>query len=623
MKRVGVRLVLILLTLSLVAVWRPGVARAINVSVDQGLSSDVVEIGEPVTLTLAVSLDDDIEPQQPKLTVPAGIKASRVNTSTMKLVINRSVRRDFTARWVLVPEKLGKFEIEPPSVMVDGTKVSVDKKLSLEVVEKGKGQRGRQSGLTGGGLSSFFAPSAPFDLDDPFFEYDKPRKTFSTSRDLALPRELDDSVFLYLHADKDKAVVGEQIMLSTWLYFRMRFESLEDRKDPPLSAFTRHVLGVPDSLRRRPVETRVGGRGYGALQLGEVAIFPVRTGDLSTGKFSAKAEVIRGGRRTLLPRESNEVIIHVTEPPSQGRPLGYSPGTVGRFKMTADVAPRQTNAGDTVSVSVQVTGVGSLPSQLRLPARMGIEWLKPERKDGVSMVHHNIGGWRTFDYAVRFTQPGVIELGNLELPYWDPDKEKYDVATVELGKVTVKPGAADAAPVTPLTGDDDEKDPFAGIGDPRPALAAFEAPDDQGLLPRTLWTWVLFPPIGVAFASAAVAGARRLRRRRSAMKSDPEVLAREALNAMRRADDAKDAAAAAEKALHLAIGAATGLKSRGMLRAELGDKLKEAVGDSLSGDALALLELCSTVRFEPEASDGAADRVCTRADAIVKALLAA
>lgn len=614
------RFVLVVLTLSLVLSWAPR-ARAVNVSVDQGLSSDVVELGEPVTVTLAISLDEDIEPQQPNLTVPPGFNASRVNTSTMKFVINRSVRRDFTARWVLVPEKLGKFEIEPPSVMVDGTKVHVDKKLALEVVEKGKGKPGRRSGLSGGGLNSFFAPAAPFDLDDPFFEYEKPRKTFSTSRDLALPRELDDSVFLYLHADKSKAVVGEQITLSTWLYFRIRFESLEDRKDPPLSAFTRHVLSVPESLRRRPVETRVGGRGYGALQLGEVAIFPVRSGDLSTGKFSAQVEVLRGGRPTMLPRESNEVIIHVSEPPTEGRPLGYSPGTVGRFKMKADLAPRQTHAGDTVSVSVEVTGVGSLPSELRLPARMGIEWLKPERKEGVSMVHHNIGGWRTFDYAVRFTEPGEIELGNLELPYWDPDKEKYEVATVELGKVTVKPAAADAAPLTPLAVDEKEADPFAGMGDPRPALSAFEAPDNQGLPPRTLWTWVLFPPIGVAFASVAVAGVRRLRRRRVAMRDDPEVLAREALDVMQKSEDAKDAAAAAEKALHLAIGAATGLKSRGMLGGELHDKLTEAIGESLAADVLALLELCSTTRFEPEASDTAAEKVRHKADDLVKALL--
>src|SRR5690606_28735312 len=158
----------------------------------------------------------------------------------------------------------------------------------------------------------------------------------------------------------------------------------------------------------------------------------VRAGELSTGAWSADIEVLRAGGRRVVPRVSNEVVIKVSEAPKKGRPLGFKAGTVGRYKMTADVEPRETYVGDTTSVSVQVTGVGQMPSELHLPVRLGVEWLKPERKTGLSMVHHNVGGWRTFTYVVRFTKSGTIDLGKIELPYFDPDKDTYEVASADL-----------------------------------------------------------------------------------------------------------------------------------------------------------------------------------------------
>ncbi len=622
--RLGLRVALALLA-SLCVLGLARVAGAVNVSAEHGLSSAVTEVGEPVTLTLSVSLDEDIDPQKPSLTVPPDFTASRVNTHTSKITIQRSVRLNFTARWVLVPGKLGKFELESPSVMVGDTRVTAKGKLTLEVVERGKGppgggNAGAQRGPGQGGLQSFFAPRDPFNLDDPFFQYKRPRKRLDTARDVSLPRELDDSAFLYLHADKTQAVVGEQVTLSTWLYFKVRVEGLEDQKEPPLAAFTRHVIVLPESVRRSPMETQVGGRRYGAIKLGEVAIFPVRAGELSTGSFSAKVEVVRGGRRVLLPRTSNDVVIQVTEPPKDKRPLGYNLGTVGRFKMKADVSPRQTQAGDTVSVSVEVTGVGSLPSELRLPARLGVEWLKPNIQDGEAMVHGNVGGWRIFEYAVRVHEAGELELGNLELPYWDPDKGAYEVATVELGAIAVRPRASGDAAPTPLATDDAAEDPFAGLAEARPTLEAFEPTLDGGLAPQTLWTWVLVPPLGVGLSSLALGVARRLRRRREAKKDDPAVLAARALEAMKKASDAKDAAAHAERALHLAVQAATGLRSRGMLRSELVEKLRVEVGEALTDDVVGLLDACSTVRFEPVSDERTAAEVHGRAEAVVKEL---
>ncbi len=609
-------------------------AHAVNVSVDHGLSSQLVELGDPVTLTLRLSLDEDIEPNSPKLSVPPGFTTSRVNSQSTGMRIFGDFRRDYTARWVLIPDVVGTFEIGPPSVKVGGTKVTATGKLTLKVVGKGqaptsKGRRGRRRQAFGG-LGQFFAPKAPFDLDDVFFEYATVRPPRATGRALKLARARDQNAFLYIHADKTEAMVGEQITLSYWLYVNIDFEGIEDYKEPALGPFTREVISVPAATRGRAIQTSVAGRLWAAKQYGEVAIFPVRSGKLSTGTWQAKVEVVRAGRRQLLPRESNDVVISVTAPPSEGRPLGYQSGTVGRFKIKADVAPRETYAGDTTSVSVQVTGVGKLPSELHLPARVGVEWLKPERKDGVSMVHGNIGGWRTFEYAVRLSQSGEIALGNIELPYWDAGKNKYEVATVELGVVSVSPsghGTGGAAASSSSGAEIDAGDPFKDIAKPRPTLRPFELTSVPGLSPRTLWAWVLTPPMGVALTTLLAAAARRSRRRRRANQSDPRARAMVALGEVARATGVEDAAAATERALHLAIEARTGLKSRAMLRGELLRQLRdrladdELADDELADEVLKLFESCSTIRFEPGLHDKHEDPVAARAQVVVKELL--
>jgi hypothetical protein len=603
------------------------VALAVNVSAKHGLSDDLVEIGDPVTLTLHVSLDEKIEPRSPEVKVPPSFTVSSANASKFEMNIMGHERLDYTVRWVIIPDEVGTFEIGPPTVLVGKTRVKAKGKLTLKVVGKGKapprpGQPRRRRRKLG---SSFFAPQSPFDLDDPFFEYDTPRKRFDSRRDLKLDRPVAPSAFLYIHADKTKAVVGEQITLSYWVYFNVHLMGVEDYQEPSLAAFTREALSVPAEMRGRAVDTSVGGRLWAAKQYHEVAVFPVRAGKLSTGKWSGTVEILRGRGRYQLKRESNEVIIDVSEPPTKGRPLGFKSGTVGRFKVDAEVEPRKTHVGGTTTVNVQVTGVGQLPSELRLPSRLGIEWMKPTRKDGLSMVHGLVGGWRTFDYAVRFTEPGEVDLGSVELPYWDPDRKKYEVATAELGKVTVLPSNDDGAKApTKNTGGEEKRDPFAGIGGPRSALRPFDADTAHGMPPRTLWTWVLVPPVGVAFSSLILAGLRRARRRREEKRDDPAQRAKKALQDVASATSDEDAAAAAERAVHLAIEASTSLKSRGMLEAELEERLAKALDDgALTEEALALLRACAAIRFEPVRDEEAGhDDIPARARKVVEALLA-
>jgi hypothetical protein len=612
MKAHALRLLLLLLTLA-----APGVARAGEVRATASLSSDVVEVGEPLNVVLTIEADEDVDPVSPKLSVPPNFQSSPASTSSFRMQFNATFRKTYTARWVLVPNDKGTFTLPSPSVIVDGEVVTAPGTLKLQVVDKGKGPpKQKRPGSPGfAGMGSFFGPLLPFDLDDPFFRYDSSRPMSSEGRDLMLDQGTGEHVFLYIHADKREAVVGEQVTLHYWVYFDVNNEGVIDYREPALADFFRHAIAEPGDFKGPLVTTSVGGKRFFARKFAETAVFPLTAGELHTGKILGKFRATRVDRKNLLERESNDLAITVREPPADARPVGYVLGTVGRFKLAAEVAPRETIAGETVSVSVRVTGIGLMPNELRLPARAGIEWIAPEKKEEISIHGGRVGGWRSFGYAVRFAEAGELDLGNIELPYYDVDKKQYEVATVELGRVVIKPGkgGGDAVPDA-----SESKDPWSTLAAPRTALGPHQPARDEGLAPAMVWTLVATPPLLVALSGAALALGRRVRRRREEQRRSPAVLARRALAEME-VGDAKARAAAAERAIHLAIEAATGLRARALLLDQLGAELTRRGLGELAEPVCALLGRCSDMRFA--ARDAGDEASPAEARRLVKELL--
>jgi hypothetical protein len=136
------------------------------------------------------------------------------------------------------------------------------------------------------------------------------------------------------------------------------------------------------------------------------------------------------------------------------------------------------------------------------------------------------------------------------------------------------------------------------------------------------WALVVVPPVGVLLAGFAQRGFSMVRRRRRERAGDPGALAGQALADMRAASDPKDQAAAAERAIHLAVEAGTGLKSRGILLASLGAALRDKrVAPELADTVVSALESCAAIRFEPEPDAAAFDEARERVRATVKDLL--
>jgi len=609
----------------------PRLARAqpSGADVSASLSTDEAEVGEPFTVELRAMVEGDSLPSDAQLYVPSGIDVSGPSVSTRVMSRFGSggtyVKRGIGATWQLVAQRPGSYVIPAPTVMVGGERITAGRSMRVHVVPATGRPRSRPSTSPFGFPSPFGMPGGsspfPFGIDSMLDNEpaDEPRTTMGEeAQKLAMPIEPEPYVFVRAIADKTEAVVGEQVTLSFYVYYRADFE-MTDRREPSLSDFIR-VSMMQSPGADAPITTQVGNWRYLVRLLDRVALFPLRAGKLHTGSLGALFTGARVGHR--VERSSNDLVVDVREPPRKGRPPGYRLGDVGSYRISAEVAPREIAADGTVAVQLRLQGIGNVPQSIDVPERAGIEWIDPERKGETTITAGRVGGWQTFGYVVRVRDPGNVYLGEVVLPTYDPDRKEYAVARVDLGNVQVRGGTVAPRPAGSVGADDDAKkeraDPFASIGPAKLSLRPFDRAGDPGMAPRTFWSLVLVPPMLVLLGGGLGRGWRALRRRQALRRQDPATLASRALGDLSRAKGAKDQASAAERVVHLSIEAATGLKARGVLLTDLGQELENrGLERPLSEEVCAVLGLCSDVRFEPSPDRAAGEQISGRARQLV------
>lgn len=588
----------------------PAYAQSQDLDISAQVSSPQVEVGEAFTIEMkALSANTGESPSDPELRVPGSFKVSGPSVGTQSFMQigpgGMVSKMGISATWQLMASKPGSFTINGPTVMWKGRRVKANR-LTVDVVPEGtRPKRPQNPFLRPGGPGGIFNTIPwPFGgIEEPAEEEDD---RASENSELAMSKAPDKNLFVRTIADKDTAVIGEQINLSFYIYYRVDFEMTE-RREAPLSDFVRVGL-LRNPGTDPPVIAVVEGRRYAVRLLDRIAVFPVRAGELHTGVMSARFTGRKVGARVL--KESNDVLIRVSEPPSEGRPPGYALGNVGVFSMTGIVEPKSIPQGGSVAVTLKISGTGNFPQSLKLPERTGLSFSDPEKRESIEPENGKISGFRTFGYVVKVDQPGSVNLGQVELPYWNPVSKRYEVAKTDLGTISVQPAAPSPSgsgtaqgPRDTAQGERPSTDPLTSLAPLRNALGAYVKPKDPLLDGSRFWIGLFAPPLAFAVFSLGSNAARRIAAQKAAKKDAPKTLSEQAMEQAKQARsqrNTKDLSAALERAMYAAVEHAAGLKARGVLLDELP---KELTARGLSGtdaDAVAdVLRRCASMRFDP------------------------
>ena len=582
-------------------------ARA-QASLSTEVSARKVEVGARFMLRLRAMSQDGERPSDPQLKLPTGVTGSgpSVGAQTQMSIVNGRMTQSsgITATWTLSASRPGQYRIGPASVQTAAGR-SQDRVVTVEVVAQGSLQQDPPA-LGGQPLDPFDVlrglGNSPFpgfpgfpNLDEPQDEPQLPQ----LPDEYRIDHALDPIAFLRARATPKKVVIGEQVTLGVYAYAgRGNFEPGLG-SEPSRDDFLAFNLQEP-TRQLQGYQFDLNGQRWITVKLSEFALFPLRAGKLKAGvmSFSFVGRNYSKDPRGL-KRESGPVEVTVVEPPLDGRPPGYRLGDVGDYTLSAQVEPREVPAGGSISVVAKLSGTGNVPQALLVPERNGVHFLEPQMVEQVGPRSGVVRGFRTFTYVVELTEPGELELGYIALPYWDPKTRAYGVARAALGKVKVT-GTAPVRAAAKVSGGSRLK----GLLAPPAKLTPYDSAATRYLTSRPgYWAWLLGLPVtallGFALSDLARLVLRRLSERRGSLAAALDEALRQLAGA---GIPAVDAAGAAERALFLAIEKATGLKARGVLKADLERRLADkGVPPALAHQTAELLGRCDELRFAGEA----------------------
>ncbi len=589
--------VAMLVGLTVVAVWTGAWAQSRPSIRAAALPSDV-EAGQVFIfrLTAMVSVSDR-PPERPSLSLPAGFVlrgGPQVMPQTQVSITNGQMQQSIgiEVSWHVEARAAGRHTIGPASVLWQGKRFESGR-VQVNVHPPGTLPR-RQDPFD---LFDIFGlPKMPGGFPD-FPQVEQPSLP-PPDPALAMAAPLARTVFLRGEVDKTECVLGEQVTLRVYEYVSGGAPRQVEAHEPPAADFLQRPLLSPDD--EPPVRyAEVGGEMWRVRLIRKVALFPLKVGTLTIGPMEVDYQ--GGGMRTRAPRHTTALQVRVADTPEQGRPVGYRAGDVGQFSLSSEVTPTTVEQGGSVAVTVKLEGVGNLPLSLDVPRRKGVEWLDPTTREKTDVTDDDrIRGDRVFTYVVRMIEPGAVDLGAIELPFYNPWRHAYEVASTRLGVVHVTPSSQ------PASSAPEALDRFASVGPLRRDLTP--PPARSSLLadsPR-FWVAVAGGPVSVVLLGVAASISRRTRARVRAWRGS---LRRHAAVALREAREAAargavgEAAAAAERALHIGLEASCGLKSRGILRDDLAQELQSrGIERQQALMASEILSRCEQLRFEPGAA---------------------
>lgn len=598
MIRPAVLLVLAVLSVLLVQMPARAQLRFQMKDVETQVDESEVEVGDSVHVSMRVMSESGM-PERPDLgphpgfTVRGGPSIS--TTSSVQIVNGRtSSRRGITATWTLTATTLGTFTVGPPTAFVGTTKITSDA-VRIKVVKKGTLQRGSNPIDPFGGPSTLDPWKSFFGMQEP----KDPRVAPATDPSLGLDHDDSEPFFLHATIDKAQAVVGEQVTYTSFLYVDADLgdQDFIMEHEAAAASFLKQTLVADDSSKQLGYG-KVRGRVYRVKQVRKVAYFPVTTGTLTIGEQEVRYPL---GNR-YVNAKSEQLTVKVVEPPAKGRPLGYTLGDTGHFELSADVKPRDIDQGDVTSINVTLTGTGNVPrAALPLPLQKDVAFLQPEVSEKLGTTETGrFAATDTFRYVVRVDRAGDVDLGTIELPYYDPDAKTYGTARAVLGVVHVKKGdIKQAAPSDPNPIVLPETPPPMDTLDGTRAAAASHVSDSS-------WFWLALcgSPLSYAFLRAGGVAAARIQKRRKERAESPDAeLARRRKDAKDKArgESGKDALSAVKRYVEELALARTGVNVKGAPAEGVASLLEDAgVRASLAKETSAVLTECADLAFSPE-----------------------
>lgn len=502
----------------------PGAAAQDDVKVQARLDARKIGLEDLVQLTLTVEgsrLSLREEPALPRLVNLRLAGGPAVSTSLS--IVNGAMTSSRTYTWVLQPTAVGRAEVGPLQVKLEGGERSTGA-IEVEVVPGSiRPQASRQ----------------PAEDEDPF----------EALRQLQRGSAPAAKLFVEAVPSRSRLHVGEPLTLTYYLYTQAPVSDLQFAQAPQFPGFWVENLDKPEAA---PAGEAVTFQGE-AMQRFPVLrrlLFPTKAGRLTLPPVSFRLRLPRRGffdAGSELERSTKALTINALPLPEAP---GFS-GAVGRFEVQASLDRTEVALGEAANLRIKVEGKGNLKwvEKGPQPSLQAAKLYPPQVKSEIEAGPAGMSGSRTWEFVVVPETAGTLEIPGLSFTYFDPDAGQLKTAQSKpLALVVHGTLGATTPAVSP---------PPSRSGSPLALRADLDPP--WSLLPQ-LSAGMLSLGLGLVLVLHALlwGGAALADRRLLAGHHAPRQSVRQALAGLSRAERpglTKEAAAALiEKAIHEVFG---------------------------------------------------------------------
>jgi len=351
-----------------------------------------------------------------------------------------TVRRGRQYDYRLTPLRSGTLTIPAPTAEIDGA-ILVGREITLRVTPP-EDQRAVLLEFTSNRTSVY--PMQPFDLALTIAVKDLPqefndRDPLSVQRTppaLQVPWLSDDQL-----PDGVEPETGWRQILEPMISRRgYGFEINNIGTSSVFSLFGDQKTGFHPKPERTSRQDPSGADvGYWEYRFTRTLI-PRRLGTYRFGPITLKGTFAAGlesgqlgGRRIFAMADGLDVT--VKDVPFEGRPDSYI-GAVGSFDVEAELAPTTARVGDPMTLTLTVTGQGTL-DDARPPAIASLPGI-PDAFRTYDATEESLGGARRFTYSLRPLSTSVTEFPAIRVSYFDVATEKYVTKNTAAIPITVQ-----------------------------------------------------------------------------------------------------------------------------------------------------------------------------------------
>jgi hypothetical protein len=542
---------------------------AAKVETASGVDRPIVGLGETLVYTIAISsTSGSLQVASP---LPGKIDGFDLLSQRNAPGIDGG-RAVIRVHYTLRAKKLGTFLLGPGRVSTGEGELSTPL-VKVQVVAAGTAPKPPKPPPKPRRKGFFPDPFDNFFDDDEFFKPPPPPPPEPAApidplaRVDALPTAPSERhTFVRVAVDDLHPVVGAPIVAKLFVYSQMGAPGVEVRKIPTVPDFRIAQLNTKGE-KWKPIT--IEGQAWNHGLASAWTLYPLRPGKLEIKNVEAVVTIDDPFSGRVVEEQAHAaktVVVEAVEPPLEGRPPGYVLGdVVSNLSVRAAVSPKKVLDGHAV-VEVEMKGIGRVdPLRPLLATPPGVTWTSTD--DDVRTVVRDLAieGQRKLTFDARFEKTGDVDLGDVVVNVWDPAKKGYVSAHANLGHVQV-----DKAADKDAKGDDQ----LPALPPPREALGTIGA--GRSIVDSSVtWAVVGGAPILVVLAQLLGNASRRRKAERESKEASPAEQARAAIAAARRGEDVLPCLT---RALDRAVEASTGVRPRGLTRAELSRALEGCPG---------------------------------------------